>query len=179
MAQILPRWSDCAGFHRVDRRGPTSSVSREIAAIDYVAAVRTPNFLLEIDFTARPEIKLVIHHEQLGFRFRSQFGELSRRSVKGRMILAATRSEDEIEAIGRVHFVNQDVASLAGLDDGLAGGGVARDDNRTPGSINGVTKCLRPRTMANRNSLDRHIRVAVNRPGCGNLMDVHGESLFA
>ena len=33
--------------------------------------------------------------------------------------------------------------------------------------------------MGNRNSPDRHIRVAVNRPGGGNLMDVHGESLFA
>src|SRR5437867_2065391 len=91
-------WSDRAGSHRLHHQRPTSSVSREIAAIDYVALVRTPDFLLEIDFTARPEIKLVIHHEQLGFRFRSQFGELSRRGVKGRMILAATRSENEIEA---------------------------------------------------------------------------------
>ena len=66
------------------------------------------------------------------------------------MILAAARPEDEIEAIRRVHLVNQDIASLAGFDDGLAGGGVAGDDNRAPGSIDGVTKCLRPRTMRNR-----------------------------
>ena len=71
--------------------------------------------------TGAPEIKLVIHHEQLRFRFRSQFGELPRRGVKGRMILAATRPENEIEAIRRVHFVNQDIAFLAGFDDGLAG----------------------------------------------------------
>src|SRR5438132_5362010 len=59
------------------------SVSRQIAAVDYVALVRTPDFLLDIDFTGRPEIKLVIHHEQLGFRFRSQFRELPRRGVEG------------------------------------------------------------------------------------------------
>ena len=33
--------------------------------------------------------------------------------------------------------------------------------------------------MGNRNSPDGHIRVAVNRPVSGNLMDIHGESLFA
>src|SRR5690242_17908507 len=125
MSQILHRGA-------VSGRG---SVSREIAAVDYRTLVRTPDLLLEIDFTGWPEIKLVIQHQQLGFRFRSQFGELSRRGVKGRMILAATRPEDAIEAIRRVHFVNQEIAFLAGFRDGLAGRGIARDDNRTPGGI--------------------------------------------
>ena len=72
------------------------------------------------------------------------FGQFARRGVKGLMIPAAARPEDEIETIRRVHFVNQHVASLAGFGDGLAGSGVAGDDNRAPGSIDGVTECLRP-----------------------------------
>src|SRR5215472_4610312 len=97
------------------------SVYAEIAAVDDGAGIAPLDLFLQIHFTARPEIELVIEDEQFRLCLRSQFRELPGGRVERGVVLAPALAEDNVEAVGRVDLVQQNVASFARLLDLFAG----------------------------------------------------------
>lgn len=61
-----------------------------------------------------------------------------------------------------VHLVDQDVAASAGLDDGVARRGVARDHDRAVGGVEAEAEGVRPGAVRHREGGHRHVLVPVD-----------------
>src|SRR5689334_4405155 len=61
-----------------------------------------------------------------------------------------------------VHLMQEQVTTIAGFNNGIGGGGVARDDNATVGSVEAVSERLIPRAVPDEKRCYLHVRISVN-----------------
>src|SRR5213594_2812135 len=115
----------------------------EIVGGDHAPVVPAPYFAKEIIIGGAGEVELVIEHQKLGLRLRRNLRELIGRRVGGGVIRLPTRWQLG-KTFGRVHLVQQDVASHALARYRVARPGVAGDDDGAVRGFHSVTERMRP-----------------------------------
>ena len=96
----------------------------------------------------RAEKHLVIKNEGLGFRFGGELGQFLRRGMKAGDVISPILLAPVVTELG-VNFVEENIAAIAVLDDALARGAIAGEDDDLIGRLEPVTESFLPGTVMN------------------------------
>src|SRR5256885_9140423 len=138
------------------------SIDREIGAEQDLSSKARPSLRQNL-VAALPEKENVGEQEQLRLRARCEVAKLDRRGVKGRVILTRGTVEP-VEALLRVHLVNQHVTAVAGGDYRLAWPRVTRHDDASATSVEAIAERCPPAGMWHAKGRHGDVRVTDDQP---------------
>src|SRR5262249_37181181 len=120
-------------------------------------------FVQQIRFRSAPE-QLMVENEQPRLRLRRQLRELPRGSMIARVICLPLR-RPLLESFIGINFVNQNITSVAVLDDAAAWRAVTRDDDGSIGRLEAISERMLPRAVIYLESLHRQAPVLEDNAG--------------